>query len=153
MTDLVSLPFVAMIPIDCKITNFSLYLLFILFATIIILVNSQAPLQKKEWPRILFLRVPCTPINLWKVHMPVSLVFAYIWFPIAQRYRQKKAWKYLFLPLARWKYGKSIRESVHSGQDLLVTVKRQKGNNASCSVLSNNYRFDLIFDLNSYQSA
>ena len=27
MTDLVSLPFIAMIPIDCKITNFSLYLL------------------------------------------------------------------------------------------------------------------------------
>ena len=28
MTDLVSLLFVAMVPIDCKITNFSLYLLF-----------------------------------------------------------------------------------------------------------------------------
>jgi len=63
MTDLVSLLFVAMIPIDCKITIFSLCLFVYFFVTIIILVNSQAPLQTKEWPRILFLQVPHPLIN------------------------------------------------------------------------------------------
>jgi len=37
MTDLVSLLFIAMIPIDCKITNFSLHLfVYFFFVTIII---------------------------------------------------------------------------------------------------------------------
>jgi len=48
MTDLVSQLFIAMIPIDCKITNFPYTCLFTFLATIIILANSQAPLQKKE---------------------------------------------------------------------------------------------------------
>ena len=43
--------FIAMIPIDCKITNFSLHLFVYFFlVAIIILVNSQAPLQKKKCP-------------------------------------------------------------------------------------------------------
>jgi len=41
MTSFVSLLFIAMIPIDSKITNFSLYLFIYFFlVTIIILVNS-----------------------------------------------------------------------------------------------------------------
>jgi len=47
MTDLVSLLFITMIPIDRKITIFYTCL-FTFFVTIIILVNSQVPLQKKE---------------------------------------------------------------------------------------------------------
>ena len=48
MTDLASLLFIAMIPIDCK-TNFFLTLICLLFlVTIKILVNSQTPLQKKK---------------------------------------------------------------------------------------------------------
>ena len=48
MTDLVSLLFIAMIPINCIITNFSLHLFVYFFVTIIILENSQMPFQKKE---------------------------------------------------------------------------------------------------------
>jgi len=62
MTDLVSLLFIAMIPIDCKITNFSLHLFVNFFlATIIILVNSQVPLQKKKDHEYYF--AGATPIN------------------------------------------------------------------------------------------
>jgi len=60
MTALVSLLFIAVIRIDCKITNFSLHLfVYFFFATIINLVNSQAPLKKKEY--IIF--AGATPIN------------------------------------------------------------------------------------------
>ena len=42
--------YVLIIPIDFKITNFSLYYtcLFTLMVTIIVLSNSQAPLQRKN---------------------------------------------------------------------------------------------------------
>jgi len=43
--------------------------------------------------------------------------------------------KYLFLYNPIWKYGKSTRDS--APQDRLVTVKRQKGDYALFSVLSN----------------
>ena len=59
--------------------------------------------------------------------MPVNFVFAYAC-SIAQRYCQRKA------PI--WKYGKSTCDSA-CPQDQLVTVKRQKGNYASFSVLFN----------------
>ena len=49
MTNLVSVLFIAMIPIDCKITNFPYSCLFTIFIKIIKLVDSQAPLQKKEF--------------------------------------------------------------------------------------------------------
>jgi len=48
MTALVSLLFIAMIPIDCKITNLSLHLFVYFLVAIIILVNLQAPLKMKE---------------------------------------------------------------------------------------------------------
>ena len=48
MTALVSLLFIAMIPIDCKITNFPYTCLFTFLVTIVILVNSQVPFRKKE---------------------------------------------------------------------------------------------------------
>ena len=48
MTAVVSLFFIATIPIDYKITNFSLHLFACIFSTIIILVSSQVPLQKKK---------------------------------------------------------------------------------------------------------
>ena len=60
MTALVSL---AMIPIDCKIKEFSLHLFVYFFLVIIIiLVKSQAPLQKKRMTtNIIF--AGATPIN------------------------------------------------------------------------------------------
>ena len=48
MTALVSLLFIAMIPIDCKITIFFLTGLLMFLVTIILLVNSQLLFQKKE---------------------------------------------------------------------------------------------------------
>jgi len=51
MTDLVSLLFIVMILLIVKLQIFPyIYIcLFTFFVTVIILVNSQAPLQKKEW--------------------------------------------------------------------------------------------------------
>jgi len=74
--------FITMIPIDCKITFFFLCLFVHFLVTIIILVNPQATIQKKEWPGILFLRVPHPLIN----EMPVSFIFAYVR-PDSQCYR------------------------------------------------------------------
>ena len=71
--------------------------------------------------------------------MPVTLVFA-CGFPIAQRYRQKKAWKVSFLPLDG---NMEIHSWQRMPQDQLVSLKRQKGNYALCSVLSNNLQSDL----------
>jgi len=48
MTALVSLLFIAIIPIDYEITNLPYACLFTFLVTIVILVSSQAPLQKKE---------------------------------------------------------------------------------------------------------
>ena len=48
MTALVSLLFIAMIPIDCKITKFPYTCLFTFCSKDLILANSQVPLQKKE---------------------------------------------------------------------------------------------------------
>ena len=50
--------FITLIPIDCKITNFSLYLFVYILVTIIILVNSLVPRMTMN---IIF--VCATPIN------------------------------------------------------------------------------------------
>ena len=76
--------------------------------------------------------------------MPVIFVVAFA-SPVAQHYRQRRAWKYLFLPL----YGNT--------ENLLVTVQMRapgwpalinhsekgKSDYTSCSVLSNNLQNDL----------
>jgi len=66
--------------------------------------------------------------------MPINFVFAY-GHPITQHYRQRRAWK-LSLLAPIWIYGKSTRDSA-CPYDWLVTVKRQKDDYASFSVLSN----------------
>ena len=70
MTALVSLLFIAMIPIDCKITNFSLYLFVYFFSRIIIFGELTSATSDER--------------------MPVSFVFAYVR-PVAQCYRQRRA--------------------------------------------------------------
>jgi len=85
--------FITMIPILIVKLQFFLILVCLLFlVTVIILVNSQAPLQKKEWPQTLFLQLPQPLI----IHMSVSFIFAYV-HPITQRYIQRRAWKVLLL--------------------------------------------------------
>ena len=56
MIALVSLLFITMILLIVKL-QIPLYLLAYFLVVIIILVNSQGPLQKKEWPQILFPRL------------------------------------------------------------------------------------------------
>ena len=48
MAALVSLLLIAVILIDCKITNFSLHLFVYFLVTIIILVNSKVLLKRKN---------------------------------------------------------------------------------------------------------
>jgi len=87
VTDLASLLFIAMIPINCKITNFSVHL-FTFFVTIIIFCElTSATSNERMTTNIIF--VGATSINLHKVHMPVSTVFAYAC-PVAQCYRQRR---------------------------------------------------------------
>jgi len=50
MTTLVSLLFITMIPIDYKMQIFPYTCLFTFLVTVIILVNSLVPFQKKECP-------------------------------------------------------------------------------------------------------
>ena len=80
MTALVSLLFIAMIPIDYKITNFSLHL----FVYFFIIFGELTSATSEE--RILFSQVPHPLIN--KKFM--CLVFAYAR-PVSQCYRQRKA--------------------------------------------------------------
>jgi len=62
MTDLVSLLFIAMIPIDCKITNFSLHLLVYFLVTIIIFGElTSATWKERMVMNIIF--ADATPIN------------------------------------------------------------------------------------------
>jgi len=121
MTDLVSLLFIAMIPIDFKITNFSLHLFVYFFLyNYNMLVNSQAPLQMKECPRILFSRVPHPLINE-KFIMPVSFVFALTLALLHSAIDRIEHEKYLFLP----SYGK-MENPIVTVQDQLVTVKSER---------------------------
>jgi len=62
MTDLVSLLFIAMIPIDYKITNFPLHLLFTFLVTMIIFGElTSATSNERMTTNIIF--VGATPIN------------------------------------------------------------------------------------------
>jgi len=80
MTDLVSLPFIAMISIDCKITNFSLHLFAYFFATIIIFDDLTSTTSNERMTmNIIF--TGATDINQLKVHIPISFVFVYA-FPL-----------------------------------------------------------------------
>ena len=75
MTDLVSLLFIAIIPINCKITNFSLHSFVYFFVTIIIFSElTSATSNERMTTNIIF--VGATPINLRKVYMPVNFAFA-----------------------------------------------------------------------------
>ena len=67
----------------------------------------------------------------------VSFVFVYA-HPIAQRYRQRRT-----LLALTWKYGKSICDSVHPKDAISHSMKRRKGDYASCSVFSNNLENDV----------
>ena len=105
MTAIVSLLFIAKIPIDwrlkmidqliVKLQNFPYCLFFLV--TIIILVNSQAPLQKKEWLPILF---------SWVLHPLINEKFICQWalylrmLALLHSAIDKREYeKYLFLPL------------------------------------------------------
>jgi len=63
MTDLVSLRFVAMIPIDCKITKFSLHLFVYLFLVTIIIFGELTSATSKERMTMNIIFVGATPIN------------------------------------------------------------------------------------------
>jgi len=83
MTALVPLLFISMIPIYCNITNFSLHLFVYFFDS----KNDDD-----------FIIVGATPINLRKVHMPVSFAFAYA-HPLHSVIDRKEQEKYPFLSL------------------------------------------------------
>ena len=89
MTDLVSLLFIAMIPIDFEITNVSLQLFAYFFVKIIIFGKLTSATYNERMTTDIVLRVPHPLINK-KVHMPVSFVFAFAC-PVAQRYTQRRA--------------------------------------------------------------
>ena len=61
MTALVSLLFIAMIPIDCKFTNFSLHLFVYFLVTIIIFGKLTSTISKERMATIIF--ADATPIN------------------------------------------------------------------------------------------
>jgi len=64
MTALVSLLFIAMIPIDCKITNFSLNLFVYFYSTIIIIFGElTSTTSNKRMTQILILQVSHPSIN------------------------------------------------------------------------------------------
>ena len=50
--------FFAMVPLIVKLQIFPNTCMFTVLVTVIMLVNSQAPLQKKEWLLILYSLVP-----------------------------------------------------------------------------------------------
>ena len=65
-----------MIPIDCKITNFSLHL-FIYFFINNYNIGKLTSATSKERISTNIIVAGTTPTNKWQVHMPVSFVFAY----------------------------------------------------------------------------
>jgi len=74
-----------MIPIACKITDFSLYLFVYLFEKIIILVvNLRIPLCKKEW------LARASRINYWNTNKPVCFILSYV-LSVTQQYMQRTA--------------------------------------------------------------
>ena len=63
MTDLVSLPFIAMIPTDCKITNFFLTLVCLLFKVTTIIIGELTSATSKERMTTNIIFAGATPIN------------------------------------------------------------------------------------------
>ena len=63
MTALVSLLFIAMIPIDCKITNFSLHLFVYFFKATIIIFGELTSATSEERITIYIIFAGATPIN------------------------------------------------------------------------------------------
>ena len=63
MTDLVSLLFIAMIPIDCKITNFFLTLVCLLFLVTIIIFDELTSATSKERMTTNIIFAGTSPIN------------------------------------------------------------------------------------------
>ena len=90
MTTLVSLLIVAMIPIDCKITIFSLHLFVNFFGTIIYWWIYKHYFKRKNNHEYFF--AGTTPIDQLKLHMPVSIIFTYA-LPVTQCYRKRVAQK------------------------------------------------------------
>ena len=83
-TTLVSLRFIYIIPIVCKITKFSLLLFVHLFENILLwLVNSHIPLQKKKTVRT-------SRINYWKAHEPVCSYSAMIFLLYSNEQHEKQ---------------------------------------------------------------
>ena len=87
MTALVSLFSITMIPIDCKITDFSSYLFVYFFGNYYNIGELISTASKERMTTNITFTVP---------HL--SFVVLYVC-PITQHYRQKKHEKYLFLPL------------------------------------------------------
>ena len=84
-TTLVSLLFIIMIPIDCKITNFSSYLFVYFFESII---------HNYGW----FIHTYCfkwksaSRINYWNAHKSVCCLLSYV-LSVTQQCKQRTAWK------------------------------------------------------------
>ena len=87
MAALVSQLFIAMIPIYCKITNFSLHLFVYFFGNNHNIGKLTSATSKKMTTNIIFVGV--TPINYKKVHLPVRFVFVHAC-PNAQCYRLRR---------------------------------------------------------------
>ena len=104
MTPIVSLLFIAMIPIDCKIINFSLHLFVYFLKVIITIFGEFASATSKE-------RMT-TNIISWVTHPLInkssyaSKLCICVCLP---RYRQRRAWKVSLLATVR-KYGISTCE-------------------------------------------
>jgi len=118
-----------MIPIDCKITIFPCTCLLTFLVTITKLVNSLAPLQKKEWPWILFLWVPHSLVNESKLCICIC----------SPHYTAKKSMKSISFCL--YMEIQKILSTCDSARpyNQLVTVNRWKGNYNSFSVLSKHF--------------
>ena len=85
MTALVSLLFIAMIPIDCK--NYKFFLTLVCLLTIVIFGELTSATSEERIITMNIIFACATPINYQKVHIPVSFVFAYA-HPVTQRYRE-----------------------------------------------------------------
>jgi len=149
MTDLVSLLFIAMIPIDFKITNFPYTCLFTFFVTIIIVhffcsnyniwwtrksVTSATNSNERMTTDIIF--ACATPIKF----ICHKALYSHLLAPLHSAIDRGEHEKYILALLATiWKYGKQCVRP----QDRLVKVKKRKSDYTSCSVLSNNLQNDL----------
>jgi len=116
MIALVSLLFIAMIPIDCKITKFSLLLLIIIFSLYFFvfgwLICAYRFKRKDGW---------CTTrINYWNIHTPVRFVLSYV-LSVAQQYKQITAYKASLQSIQPlWKIWRYTREMIWESHNALI---------------------------------